>query len=65
MLFRSTFDDTRRTHALADVHSYIVDQAIDVWVVHDVGPRALSPKVKGFVQVKNWFQDFAPVYVSE
>jgi peptide/nickel transport system substrate-binding protein len=60
----TTFDEARRDHAFADVHSYIVDQAVDVWVVHDVGPRALSPKVKGFVQVKNWFQDLAPVYVE-
>lgn len=58
------FDDGRRTNALANAHAYIVDQAVDVWVVHDVGPRAMSPKVKGFVQVKSWFQDIAPVYVE-
>ena len=58
------FDDRKRTYALANSHAYIVDQAIDVWVVHDVGPRAMSPKVKGFVQVKSWFQDLAPVYVE-
>jgi hypothetical protein len=23
--------------------------------------RAMSPKVKGFVQAKNWFQDFSTV----
>ena len=58
------FDDRKRSDALASAHAYIVDQAIDVWVVHDVGPRAMSPKVKGFVQVKSWFQDLAPVYVE-
>lgn len=58
------FDDRKRTYALANAHAYIVDQAVDVWVVHDVGPRAMSPKVKGFVQAKSWFQDIAPVYVE-
>ena len=29
-------------------------------VTHDVNARALSPKVKNFVQAKNWFQDSLP-----
>ncbi len=60
----NTFDERARDEWLARIHSYIVDQAVDVWVVHDVGPRAMSPKVKGWVQVKHWFQDLAPVYVQ-
>jgi peptide/nickel transport system substrate-binding protein len=35
-----------------------------IWIAHDVNPRALSPKLKGFVQAKNWFQDLTPVVVS-
>ncbi len=58
------FDDAKRDALLAELHAYLVDQAVDVWVVHDVGPRAMSSKVKGFVQVKHWFQDLAPVYVE-
>lgn len=58
------FDDAKRTQALAAAHAYIVDQAVDVWVVHDVAPRAMSPRVKGFTQVKSWFQDMATVYVE-
>ncbi|MEA3157933.1 MAG: peptide/nickel transport system substrate-binding protein, partial [Betaproteobacteria bacterium] len=60
----NTFDERLRDQILANLHSYIVDQAVDVWVVHDVAPRAMSAKVKGFVQVKNWYQDFTPVYVE-
>jgi hypothetical protein len=30
-----------------------------VWVAHDVGPRAMSPKVKGVVQPQSWFIDIA------
>jgi peptide/nickel transport system substrate-binding protein len=60
----SIFDDRKRNQALAEIHAYLIDQAVDLYVVHDVGPRAMSPKVKGFVQVKNWFQDIAPVYVE-
>lgn len=34
-----------------------------IYVVHDLNPRALSPKVKGFVQAQNWFQDMASIEV--
>ena len=26
-------------------------------MVHDLNPRAMSPKVKGFVQAQSWVQD--------
>ena len=34
-------------------------------VTHDVNPRAMSPKVKGFVQAQNWFQDFSPITMAK
>lgn len=61
----NTFDEKKRDQLLGQLHAYLVDNAVDVWVVHDVGPRAMSPKVKGWVQVKHWFQDLAPVYVAD
>ena len=62
---QTTFDEKRRDQLLGELHTYIVDNAVDVWVVHDVGPRALSSKVRGWVQAKHWFQDMAPVYVVD
>jgi len=59
----ATFDEAEKTRILSELNAYIIDQAFDLWVVHDVGPRALSPKVRGWVQVQNWFQDFAPVHI--
>ena len=40
---------------------YVVDQALWIWIVHDLNPRAMSPKVKGFVQSQSWFQDLTPI----
>jgi hypothetical protein len=34
-------------------------------ITHDVNARALSPKVKGFVQAQNWFQDFSPIMMAK
>lgn len=60
-----TFDDKKRDQLLGELHAYLVDQAVDVWVVHDTGPRAMSAKVRGWTQARHWFQDLAPVYVAD
>jgi ABC-type transport system substrate-binding protein len=61
---RNTFDDKGRDAALARLHARIVEEAPFLWVAHDVGPRAMSGKVKGVVQPKSWFIDLAPVSVQ-
>jgi len=58
---RSTFDDKGRDAALAKLHARIVEEAPFIWIAHDVGPRAMSAKVKGVVQPKSWFIDIAPM----
>lgn len=46
------------------LHEVIVEDAPFLFVGHDVGPRAMSPRVKGFVQAQSWFQDLTPVYLE-
>lgn len=54
---KTTFDPKKQDALLATIHQTIVDQALMLWVVHDVNPHALSPKVKQFTQAQHWFQD--------
>jgi peptide/nickel transport system substrate-binding protein len=56
---RTAFDDKARDEGLAKLHARIVEEAPFLWVAHDVGPRAMSAKVKGVVQPKSWFIDIA------
>ena len=56
---RNTFDDKGRDAALAKLHARMVEESPFIWIAHDVGPRAMSPKVKGVVQPKSWFIDMA------
>jgi ABC-type transport system substrate-binding protein len=56
---RVAFDPAERDKALAALHERSVDDAAFLWVAHDVGPRAMTPKIKGFVQPKSWFVDFS------
>jgi peptide/nickel transport system substrate-binding protein len=59
---RNAFDPAEQTTLLQKVHEKYVDDALFLMVTHDVNPRAISPKVKGFVQAQNWFQDFSPIW---
>jgi peptide/nickel transport system substrate-binding protein len=58
---RQTFDPAERDQALAALHEASVDDAAFLYVAHDVAPRAMSSKIKGFVQPKSWVVDFSPI----
>jgi peptide/nickel transport system substrate-binding protein len=55
------FDPGQQTALMAKLHARIVDQALWCFVVHDLNPRALAPRVKGFVQAQSWQQDLTQV----
>jgi ABC-type transport system substrate-binding protein len=61
---RTAFDEKQRDAALARLHARIVEEAPFVWIAHDVGPRAMSPKVKNVVQPRSWFIDIAPMTIE-
>ena len=58
---RTSFDTKTQDGLLAKVHQTMVDDALMLWVVHDVNPHAVSPKVKEFVQAQHWFQDLTTI----
>lgn len=58
---QNTFEPSERDRLLAELDARSIDDALFVWVAHDVNPRALSPKVRGFVQAQSWYQDLTPV----
>jgi peptide/nickel transport system substrate-binding protein len=62
---RNTFDKAAQTAILQTIHEKYVDEALFLMVTHDVNPRAMSAKVKGFVQAQNWFQDFSPIAIMK
>lgn len=52
------------TQQTAQAHELVVDDAPRVFVVHDLNPRALGPRVKGFNQAQSWHQDLTQVTVA-
>lgn len=62
---RTTFDPAQQDKVLQKTHEKFVNEALFLMVAHDVAPRALSPKIKGFVQAQNWFQNFSSITIEE
>ena len=61
---RNTFEPAARDAALGRLHAAGVDEALFIWFAHDVSPRAMSPRVKGFVQPQSWFVDVKLPYIQ-
>jgi ABC-type transport system substrate-binding protein len=57
----TTFNEEKRGDYLWQIHARIVDQAMLIFICHDLNPRALSPQVKGFVQAQSWYQDLTRI----
>ena len=47
--------------AYRKAHERLVDNPPWLYIVHDLNPRAMSPKVKGFVSPQSWFVDLSNV----
>lgn len=58
---RRTFEPEAQARVLAELHAHLVEQAMWLWVVHDVNPRGLARRVRGFTQAQAWFQDLTPI----
>ncbi|MGO8917751.1 MAG: hypothetical protein ACLQJR_17760 [Stellaceae bacterium] len=67
-----TFDESLKTLAeatdpqtIADAaraaHERLIDNPPWLYIVHDLNPRAMSTKVKGFVSPQSWFVDLTLV----
>jgi peptide/nickel transport system substrate-binding protein len=42
-------------------HERLVDNPPWLYIVHDLNPRAMSRRVRGFTSAQSWFQDLVPV----
>lgn len=62
---QTAFDPEENLRVYQQLHETLVEDAPFLFVGHDTGPRAMGPKVAGFVQAKSWFQDLTPVYMED
>ena len=50
--------------AYAAAHERLVDNPPWLYIVHDLNPRAMSRRVRGFTSAQSWFQDLVTVEVQ-
>jgi peptide/nickel transport system substrate-binding protein len=60
----NSFDPDEQIKLLQQMHEMVVKDAARLFIVSDLNPRALSPKLSGFVQAQSWFQDITPIVVA-
>ncbi|MDO9707310.1 ABC transporter substrate-binding protein [Paracraurococcus lichenis] len=58
------FDTDKQDALMRRLHARLVEQDACIFIAHDLNPRAMGPKVKGFVQAQSWLQDLTPVRIG-
>jgi ABC-type transport system substrate-binding protein len=61
---RNSFEPAARDAALARLHAAGVEEALFIWIAHDVSPRAMNPRVRGYVQPQSWFVDLRLPFIQ-
>ena len=61
---RQSFDPAAQAAEMGRLHNLLIEDAALLAVVHDLNPRALSPRCRGFVQARSWFQDYTQISVG-
>ncbi len=57
----NTFDPEKAKGLFIRMHEIVVADAGRLFVVHDLNPRAMSPRVQGFTPAQSWMQDFVTI----
>ena len=60
-LAKCYFDAEARDAALAKVHERLVDESMFIYMVHEVAPRALSPRIKDFSAPNGFYVDWSRI----
>ena len=62
---QETFDFAEQAELLAKAHEIIIDDAPYLFVAHDLNPRVLHPRVKGYVQDQSWFTNLQDLWIDD
>lgn len=61
---QAEFDQAKQDAILKEAMGVMANDSAVLYLVHDLNFRALSPKVRGFVQSQSWFADLTTVWVK-
>ena len=61
---QESFDFAEQDRLLGEVHEIVIDDAPYVFIVHDLNPRVLNTRVKGYVQDRSWFTNLQDLWIE-
>ena len=61
---QESIDFAEQDRILGEVHELVIEDAPYVFIVHDLNPRALNSRVKGYVQDRSWFTNLQDLWIE-
>ena len=61
----TAFDPAKQHEILGRIHEIVVVSSAQLWIVHDLNPRAMNPRVQGYVQDQAWVQTLQDLWIVE
>ena len=62
---QTSFDFDEQDQILGQVNEIVLEDAPYIFIVHDLNPRVLNPRVKGYVQDKSWFTNLQDLWIEK
>jgi peptide/nickel transport system substrate-binding protein len=62
---QTSFEPDEQDRILGQVNELVLDDAPYIFIVHDLNPRVLNSRVKGYVQDKSWFTNLQDLWIEE
>ncbi len=61
----AAFDRAEQWEAIGRVHEIAIEDSPMIYMVHDLNPRAMNPRVKGYVQDQSWVTTLQDLWIEE
>ncbi len=61
---QESFDFDEQDRLIAKAHELIIEDAPYLFIVHDLNPRVLNPRVKGYIQDQSWFTNLQDLWIE-
>ena len=62
---QGAFNDAEMDALFGELHEHVIADSAYIYLVHDLNPRMLNPRVKGYVQDESWFTTLQYLWIEE
>jgi peptide/nickel transport system substrate-binding protein len=62
---QGAFDDAEMDQLFGQLHEHVIADSAYIYLVHDLNPRMMNPRVRGYVQDESWFTTLQYLWLEE